>query len=285
MKLAQIPSAILCLSLLLVTAAAPASAQNKTIFSAQVNSALTQLTLLGQGFAQTDRVTFRGVDVTNQCSIGSTMITCTANSPVNSGQYRVSVLDPNPGGQFDVFDLTIPAAGATGPAGPAGPAGPIGPAGPAGPQGPVGPAGPQGPTGATGATGPAGPAGPAGPQGPPAAQFGIYTGTAAPTLAAPQGTLYYRPGGTVNTGNSQLYEYTGAGVSTTTTVIGIGTNATGDWASASPVFSVIPGSAPASPTGTPFSVVNANGAAIRAFYVANSSGIFQYVGTLVSGNP
>ncbi len=55
MKLAQIPSAILWSSLLLVTAAAPAYALNKTIFSAQLNSALTQLTLLGQGFAATDR--------------------------------------------------------------------------------------------------------------------------------------------------------------------------------------------------------------------------------------
>jgi hypothetical protein len=138
--------------------------------------------------------------------------------------------------------------------------------------------------GLTGPAGPAGPQGPQGPQGAPAAQFGIYEGTTAPTLAAPQGTLYYRPGGTTTTGTSQLYEYTGAGVSTTTTLIANGDNPSGNWTSASPVFSVIPNSAPASPTGTPFSVVNANGAAIRAFYVANSFGIFQYVGTLVSGN-
>jgi hypothetical protein len=168
--------------------------------------------------------------------------------------------------------------------------GPIGLTGPQGPIGPMGLTGPQGPTGATGATGPAGPAGATGPAGhkgrkahlPP--KFGIYEGTTAPTLAAPQGTLYYRPGGTTTTGTSQLYEYTGAGVSTTTTLIANGDNPSGNWTSASPVFSVIPNSAPASPTGTPFSVVNANGAAIRAFYVANSFGIFQYVGTLVSGN-
>jgi hypothetical protein len=157
----------------------------------------------------------------------------------------------------------------------------MGPIGLTGPQGPIGPMGLTGPAGPAGATGPAGPQGP---QGAPAAQFGIYEGTTAPTLAAPQGTLYYRPGGTITTGTSQLYEYTGAGVSTTTTLIANGDNPSGNWTSASPVFSVIPNSAPASPTGTPFSVVNANGAATRAFYVANSFGIFQYVGTLVSGN-
>ena len=317
MKLARIPSAILWSSLLLVTAAAPASAQNKTIFSAQLNSPLTQLTLLGQGFAATDRVTFRGVDVTNQCSLGSTMITCTANSPVNPGQYRVVVLDPNPGGQFDVFDLTVPAAGATGPAGPAGPQGATGPAGPqgpigpigltgpAGPQGPIGltgPAGPQGPIGLTGPAGPqgptglTGPAGPAGPQGPPAAQFGFYQGTAAPTLAAAKGTLYYQA--PVNapqvTGTTNLYEQTGTGVNNVYTLIAIGTNTSGTFAATggSGLFTSVNGNAPTTPTGTPFTVVFACGACTTAvgagstpnLYEANSAGFYQLVGTAVSGN-
>jgi hypothetical protein len=124
--LAQIPSAILWSSLLLVTAAAPASALNKTIFAAQLNSALTQLTIYGQGFAATDRVTFGAGDVTGICNLASTTITCTTNTPVSPGEYRVGVFNPNAigvAGQFDVFDLTVPA---TGPAGPAGPAGPDG---------------------------------------------------------------------------------------------------------------------------------------------------------------
>jgi hypothetical protein len=69
MKLAQIPSAILCSSMLLVTAAAPASA-NITIFAAQFNSALTQLTIYGQGFAAGDKVTFGAGDITSLCNLG-----------------------------------------------------------------------------------------------------------------------------------------------------------------------------------------------------------------------
>jgi hypothetical protein len=104
-------------------------------------------------------------------------------------------------------------------------------------MGPIGLTGPQGVTGATGATGPAGPAGatgptgPQGPQGPPAAQFGFYEGApAAPTLPAAQGTLYYQePPGTppVTTGTSNLWQYRDPGVTTTPTIIAIGTNSTG----------------------------------------------------------
>jgi hypothetical protein len=71
MKLAQIPSAILWSSLLLVTAAAPASALNKTIFAVQINSALTQLTIFGQGFAANDIVSYGANNVTNVCNVGS----------------------------------------------------------------------------------------------------------------------------------------------------------------------------------------------------------------------
>ena len=166
MKLAQIPSAILWSSLLLVTAAAPASASNITIFSAQLNSALTQLTIYGQGFAAGDKVTFGAGDVTSLCNLGSsTTITCTSPTAVNPGEYRVGVLNPSAIGQFDVFDVTVGAVGPAGPAGPPGPAGPIGPAGPTGPTGLTGPPGPTGLTGPAGPTGPTGLTGPAGPTG------------------------------------------------------------------------------------------------------------------------
>jgi hypothetical protein len=185
--------------------------------------------------------------------------------------------------------------GMTGPAGPTGPQGPTGPAGPQGPIGPIGltgPAGPQGPTGATGATGPRGATGPAGPQGAPAAQFGFYEGPSAPTLPAAQGTLYYQePPGTppVVTGTSNLWQYRDPGVTTTPTIIAIGTNSTG-------LFDPAPGipattflhtirNAPTTPTGTPFSVVWANSSgSFFVLYEANSAGFYQVVGSVLSGN-
>ncbi|MGH6811151.1 MAG: DNRLRE domain-containing protein [Methylocella sp.] len=222
---------------------------------------------------------------------------------------------PGPTGPPGPIGLTGPAGptGLTGPAGPAGPTGLTGPQGPiglTGPQGPIGLTGPQGPMGATGpagpagATGPAGPAGaqgptgPAGPQGPPAAQFSLYQGTAdPPTLPAVQGTLYYQVVGNPTTsGTSKLFEYTGAGVSTTVTLIATGDNsvtsgrftATGT----SGLFTSVNGNAPTTPTGTPFHVVFACGACTTGvsagstpnLYEANSAGFFQLVGTVVSGN-
>ncbi|MGO9238459.1 MAG: hypothetical protein ACLP4V_31830 [Methylocella sp.] len=80
-----------------------------------------------------------------------------------------------------------------------------------------------------------------------------------------------------------VYEYTGTGVSATTTLIATGDNASGNWTSVSPVCTITNNSAPATPTGTPYSVVNVNGS-IRAFYVANSSGIYQYIGSIAAGN-
>jgi len=166
--------------------------------------------------------------------------------------------------------------------------GQAGPQGPAGPQGLPGPQGPVGPTGATGATGATGPQGPIGPQGLPGtvAQFGIYTGSAEPpTLPAPQGTLYYQVvGNPTSVGTSHLYEYTGTGLSTTTTLIANGDNVSGNWTSVSPVCTTTNNSAPATPTGTPYSVVEVTGSGIRGFYVANSAGIYQYVGAIVAGN-
>ena len=263
MKPAQILSAILWSSLLPVTAAAPASASNVTIFGARLNSALTQLTIVGQGFAAGDMVTFGGGDVTNLCSLGSsTNITCTSTSPVNPGEYRLVVLNPTAIGQFDVFDVTVPIAG------PAGPAGPPGPAGPMGAQGAMGAQGIQGIQG---------------PQGPPAAQFGIYQGMLAPTLPAAQGTLYYQ----FDPVSTNLWQYTGPGVSTTVTLIAIGNNSTGlfDPAPEIPptVFLHTFGSAPLTPTGTPFSVVFASGS-FNVLYEANSAGIYQVISALVSGH-
>ena len=141
MKPAQILSAILWSSLLLGTAAAPASASNVTIFKVHINSSQTQLKIKGQGFTTGGKVTL-GVgptDITSQCSLASAkLITCTFGPPaypsgLTAGEYRLTVFDSN--GQFDVFDLTTPLVG---PAGPAGPTGAIGPGGPAGPQGPAG---------------------------------------------------------------------------------------------------------------------------------------------------
>ncbi|MGC2091815.1 MAG: hypothetical protein WA648_01310, partial [Methylocella sp.] len=155
---------------------------------------------------------------------------------------------------------------------------------------------PAGPTGATGATGPAGPTGATGPQGPPAAQFGIYEGSAAPTLAAPQGTLYYQgPASPPQlTGTSSLYEQTGTGVNNVYTLIAIGTNSTGTFAvtGSSGLFTSTNANAPTTPTGTPFTVVFACGGCITGvgtgstpnLYEANSAGIYQLLGTVVSGN-
>jgi hypothetical protein len=192
--------------------------------------------------------------------------------------------------------------GATGPAGPAGPQGPIGPIGLTGPQGPAGATGATGPTGATGATGPTGPAGATGPQGPqgpqgaPAAQFGFYQGTAAPTLAAAQGTLYYQQINAGITGVTALWQYRDPGVTTTPIIIANGDNPTG-------IFTPAPGipattfvhslsNAPTTPTGTPFSVVFATsatppattGSSFFVLYEANSAGFYQVVGNVISGN-
>ncbi|MGH6834121.1 MAG: hypothetical protein ACREC9_00930, partial [Methylocella sp.] len=177
--------------------------------------------------------------------------------------------------------------GAQGPQGITGLQGPIGLTGPQGATGATGPAGPAGATGPAGAQGPVGATGPTGPQGPAAgAQIGIYSGDAAPpTLPAAQGTLYYQ---VVNPptliGTSHIYQYTATGLGADAIVIATGDNVTtGNFTCVSPVCSSTIRSAPLTPTGTPFSVVIANGST-RAFYEANSAGIFQYVGQLAAGN-
>jgi hypothetical protein len=120
MKPAKITSAILCSSLLLGTTAARAVPSQLIVSQVQLNSALTQMTITGQGFAAGDHVTLGTSDVTSQCSLGSaTLITCNFTSALNPGEYRVVVLQTP--GIFDVFDLTTPLVGPAGPQGPAGP--------------------------------------------------------------------------------------------------------------------------------------------------------------------
>jgi hypothetical protein len=162
MKLAQIPAAILYSSFLLATTAAPAAPSSVTIFEAQLNSALTLLTITGQGFTKRSNVSLGTDNITSLCSLGNTtgtIITCTFSPALTPGEYRIVVLDPA-AGVSDVFDLTTPLVG------PAGPAGPTGPMGPGGPPGPMGLPGAQGIPGAQGLQGPPGSTGPTGPTGP-----------------------------------------------------------------------------------------------------------------------
>ena len=80
-------------------------------------------------------------------------------------------------------------------------------------------------------------AGAIGPQGLPGtvSQFGIYTGSTAPSLAAPQGTLYYQVVGNPTNSHLEPLCIHRTGASTTTTLIATGDNASGNWTSASPV--------------------------------------------------
>jgi len=68
MKLTKIPAATLCSSLLLGTTAASASAAPVLISQVELNSALTKLTITGQGFAAGDKVTLGTRNITSQCS-------------------------------------------------------------------------------------------------------------------------------------------------------------------------------------------------------------------------
>jgi hypothetical protein len=161
------------------------------------------------------------------------------------------------------------------PPGPPGPQGAQGPPGPQGPTGPQGLTGPQGPAGATGATGPAGP------QGPPAAAFDLVQGSGPPTAADNQGTLYW------NNVDFSLWQYTGVGRTTTTTMIATGNDPAATFTSVSPNFTILPASpnigqgqfqAPP-PATTPFQVVFA--ARNRTLFVANSNLVWQFLGTIV----
>ncbi len=302
MKPARIPAAILCSSVLLATAAAPASADDShiVIFGVQLNSQLTQMTITGKNFIAGGKVFLAGRQITspNSCSTTpGTLITCTFATPLNLGESQLLVRGRE--GEFDVFDVTI---GAQGLQGPKGDTGAPGATGPQGNPGATGATGPQGNPGATGATGPqgnpgaTGAPGPQGPQGPAAAQFGFYQGTGAPTLAAPQGTLYYQ--GPANppqfTGSTSLYEQTAASGPPTYILIANGDNASGRFTvtGSSGLFTSVNGNAPTTPTGTPFTVVfttggfnpNVGGGSTPNLYEANSAGIYQSLGTAVSGN-
>jgi hypothetical protein len=104
MKPAQIPAAILCASLLLGTTAAMAVSSQLIISNVQLNSALTQMTITGQGFAAGDTVSLGNSPITSQCSLGSaSLIACTFTPALTTGEYRVVVLQTP--GIFDVFDL------------------------------------------------------------------------------------------------------------------------------------------------------------------------------------
>jgi hypothetical protein len=113
---------------------------------------------------------------------------------------------------------------------------------------------------------------------------------------AAKGTLYYQaPTNPPQlTGTTNLYEQTGTGVNNVYTLIATGTNSSGTFAAtgSSGLFTSTNGNAPTTPTGTPFTVVFACGACTPAvgagsaynLYEANSAGIYQLVGTAVSGN-
>jgi hypothetical protein len=148
MKPTQITSAILCSSLLLGTTAARADS-GPVISQVQLNSALTQMTITGRGFAVGEKVILASMNITSQCSLTSTtVITCNFTPALNPGEYLLVVAKSDY--NFNFFDVTV---GAVGPQGPKGDTGAIGPQGPPGAQGPQGVQGPQG------AQGPAGPAG------------------------------------------------------------------------------------------------------------------------------
>jgi hypothetical protein len=143
----------------------PALAANVTIFSAELDTTQTILTIKGSGFTPGGRVFFAAREITTQCKFTdstNSAISCPLSSGVAPGTYRLVVA--NVQSQFDVLAVTVPIVG---PKGPTGATGPAGPAGPAGQTGPVGAAGPQGPQGAQGLQGVPGPVGPQGPQGVP----------------------------------------------------------------------------------------------------------------------
>ena len=177
------------------------------------------------------RLTLFSGDVTNVCNLGSsTIITCTSPTPLHLGQFRIGVFNPDAigvPGQFDIFDLTVPAAGAT------------------------------------------------------AAAFDLVQGSGPPTAADNQGTLYW------NNVDFSLWEYTGVGRTTTTTMIATGNDPAATFTSVSPNFTILPGSpnigqgqfqAPP-PATTPFQVVFA--ARNRTLFVANSNLVWQFLGTIV----
>ncbi|MGH6839459.1 MAG: IPT/TIG domain-containing protein [Methylocella sp.] len=167
MKPVQFPSALLCSSALLATAAAPALADSHAVILSVTEANLppnppaqpqSSLTINGQGFRPGGNVYLGSMAITRQCPLNQagTVYSCTVTA-ILPGEWRVLVK-----GQGDddesaaVFDITVPMVGAAGPAGAAGPQGPQGPAGPAGPTGATGAAGANGkdgPPGATGATG------------------------------------------------------------------------------------------------------------------------------------
>jgi hypothetical protein len=154
------------------------------VISATVNYSQNTLTITGQNFGGSPKVTLDAMTFPTMSSSSSQIVADFPNStPPSSftpGTYFLTVAFNN---QFPtIFAVNIGAngpqgpQGAQGPAGtqgqqgspgPAGAAGPAGSMGPPGPMGPAGTAGPAGPVGSPGTTGATGATGPSGPQGPP----------------------------------------------------------------------------------------------------------------------
>ena len=92
MKPTQITSAILCSSLLLGTTAA--LADFSYISQVQLNSALTQMTITGKGFAAGEKVILGSMNITSQCSLGSATLpggrATGSPSPVLGGRWQLA---------------------------------------------------------------------------------------------------------------------------------------------------------------------------------------------------
>jgi len=180
------------------------------VTSATVDYTLKTLTIAGQNFGGSPRVT---LDSMTFQTMGSSSSQVVANFPTSAppssltpGTYFLTVTFNN---QLPViYTVDIGAngapgrAGAQGPAGPAGASGATGPAGPQGlagvtgamgPAGAIGPTGATGPAGATGATGVIGATGPQGPQGiQGVAGTNGTNGTGAPVCAASDTVVSYQ---------------------------------------------------------------------------------------------
>jgi hypothetical protein len=115
---------------------------------------------------------------------------------------------------------------------------------------------------------------------------GIYEGSGPPTLPAPQGTLYYDNAGVCPSCGigGHVYEYTGAGMSTTTTLIADGNASTVLFTvhpGAEGIFTISSSQHPASPIDTPYNVFFTT--FTDTFWVANNLGVYQFAGIIYAG--
>lgn len=120
---------------------------------------------LGPCSAGSDRIEIYGINFDNGyspdvtlgqagnltvCSADEKAIVAQLPSPLENGDYRISVTTGPSFNAYDEYDVTIGAVGPRGPEGERGEKGEPGPQGPQGPQGEKGDAGPQGPKGEPG---------------------------------------------------------------------------------------------------------------------------------------